>query len=152
MVLIRGAVASDARQLAALRWDLHAEDIPLDPSRREPFIDRHTRWFADALKGDWVAWVAEDSGRLYGHVFVRRVDRVPSPRDGASAIGYVTNFWVIPSMRKQGIGGELLRQMRAWAEGVPLAALVVWPSDASLRNYEDVGFTAGEVLQLPIKS
>jgi ribosomal protein S18 acetylase RimI-like enzyme len=149
-VEVRDAVASDARGLAALRWDLKAEDADLDPQTRETFIDRHTSWFLDAMAGDWKVLVAQDGLTLCGHVFVRVVDKAPSPVPGPTAIGYVTNFYVVPDRRGQGIGGRLLQGMRDWAERVPLDALVVWPSDASVAEYERAGFSGDEVLQLPI--
>ena len=49
-----------------------------------------------------------------------------------------------------GIGDRLLDAMTAWAGCKALDALVVWPSDESVANYERVGFSGGEVLQLPV--
>jgi GNAT superfamily N-acetyltransferase len=62
----------------------------------------------------------------------------------------VTNFYVVPEHRGAGIGGRLLDATTAWAGRRRLDALVVWPSDASVADYERVGFSAGQVLQLPL--
>jgi ribosomal protein S18 acetylase RimI-like enzyme len=149
-VEVREAVATDARRLAGMRWDVEAEDGGLDPESREAWVDRHTTWFKDAVTGEWQVFVAEDGLRLCGHVFVRVVDKAPSPRPGATAIGYVTNFYVVPERRGQGIGDRLLEAMTAWADRGELDVLVVWPSDESVAHYERVGFSGGEVLQLPV--
>jgi ribosomal protein S18 acetylase RimI-like enzyme len=149
-VVVREAVATDARRLAGMRWDVMAEDGGLDPETREAWVDRHTTWFKDAVTGDWQVFVAEDGLRLCGHVFVRVVDKAPSPQPGATAIGYVTNFYVVADRRGAGIGDRLLEAMTAWAGRGELDVLVVWPSDASVAHYERVGFSGGEVLQLPL--
>ena len=149
-VVVREAVATDARRLAGMRWDVEAEDGGLDPETREAWVDRHTTWFKDAVTGEWQVFVAEDGLRLCGHVFVRVVDKAPSPRPDAAAIGYVMNFCVVPERRGQGIGDRLLEAMTAWAGRGELDVLVVWPSDESVAHYERVGFSGGEVLQLPV--
>ena len=149
-VLVRAAVATDARRLAAMRWDLKADDGGLDAETREAWVDRHTTWFKDAVSGDWQVFVAEEGLRLCGHVFVRVVDQAPSPQPGPTAIGYVTNFYVLPGRRGVGIGGRLLEAMTAWAGRRALDTLVVWPSDEAVAAYERVGFSGGEVLQLPV--
>jgi len=95
-VVVREAVATDARRLAGMRWDVKAEEGGLDPGTREAWVDRHTTWFKDAVAGEWQVFVAEDGLQLYGHVFVRVVDKAPSPQPGPTAIGYVTNFYVVP--------------------------------------------------------
>ena len=41
-----------------------------------------------------------------------RDSEVPSPVPAPTAIGYVTNFWVMPAERSQGVGAELLAAMR----------------------------------------
>ena len=110
-MVVREAVATDARRLAGMRWDVKAEDGGLDPETREAWVDRHTTWFKDAVTGDWQVFVAEDGLRLCGHVFVRVVDKAPSPQPGATAIGYVTNFYVVPDRRGAGIGDRLLDAM-----------------------------------------
>ncbi len=148
---IRRASRLDARELAGMRWDFKSEDAELDPGQREWFLDRQLTWFTDALDGDWAAWVAEIDGRLRGQVWVRLVHKVPSPAPGPTEIGYVTNFWVTPPLRGQGIGKELLAAMIHWAERMPLEALVVWPSDNWVPDYEQAGFRSDRVLQLPLR-
>lgn len=147
---IRKAERSDARELAGLRWDATAEGGDLDPGDREQFMDRQLSWFLDALAGDWVAFVAEADGRLVGQLFVQECHEVPSPTPGPTAIGYVTNFWVRPDLRGRGIGRRLLAEMRTWADSRPLEALVVWPTENWVPDYEHAGFRSDRVLQLPL--
>lgn len=152
-VVIRRAIAADATQLAELRWRFKLEDSDTISVSRESFVAEHTAWFVAALESGWVAWVAEASGHLRGHVFLRLIDKVPSPDPGPTTLGYVTNFYVRPRPRNQGVGTELLRQMRTWAEAEQLDTLIVWPSEDSVQAYERAGFSAEtEILERPVRS
>jgi len=53
-------------------------------------------------------------GQLRGVHAIQRhvVDKVPSPVPAPTVIRYVTNFWVMPAERSQGVGTELLAAMR----------------------------------------
>ncbi len=149
-VVVRRAVRFDARELAGMRWDRTAEETDLDPQDREDFLDRRVTWFADALEDGWAVWVAEEDGRLRGQVFLRVVQKVPSPVNPHGALGYLSNLWVAPELRRRGLAGRLLEAAREWAQFEPLDLLVVWPTPQTQALLDQAGFRGSDVLHLPL--
>ncbi len=136
---IRQAEARDALELARLRWEFRPE-THLEQSR-EQFAREFEAWLADALASDWVAWVAEDgTGALVGCLFLRSVDKVPDPGAPNRAWGYLTNSYVAPAHRGQGLGGQLLDALIAAARERGHEFLIVWPSEDALSFYTRAGF------------
>ena len=150
-VEVRLAVAADAVRLAALRWQFRAEDAPESAGPLDAFVARAAPWFTECFDRGWAAWVAATGDDLCGHLFLRPVEKVPDPILGSTQIGYVTNFYVIPNMRERGVGGALLRAMRAWAEAARLNTAIAWPSTRSVSAWRRVGFAPPEeLLELPV--
>ncbi|MBW3554547.1 MAG: GNAT family N-acetyltransferase [Gemmatimonadetes bacterium] len=54
--------------------------------------------------------------------------------------GYVTNSYVAPSHRDQGLGGRLLGVVIAAARERKHEFLIVWPSDEAVSFYTRAGF------------
>jgi GNAT superfamily N-acetyltransferase len=93
--------------------------------------DRNDLYMRLASSADWhqladLRWRlmtddAEDAGRLDG------------------SWGYLTNCYVLPPYRKEGVGSGLLDAVKGWAEAQRLELLVVWPSERSYPFYERSG-------------
>lgn len=138
-VTVRRAEPKDASELARLRWEFRPEDQPnqgLDEFSRE-----FEHWFAEASVSDWMAAVADDGGgALVGCAFLRSVGKVPNPGRRDRAWGYVTNSYVAPAHRRQGVGGRLLELVIAAARERGHEFLIVWPSEEALSFYARAGF------------
>lgn len=141
---IRRATPADAAALARLRWEFKAEDSPdAEPSD----VAVAERWIAERLAGGtWLAWVAEEAGDVVAHVFLALVERVPDPFEPNHSLGYLTNFYTVPSWRGRGLGAALLRAARDHARTLPLETVIVWPSEASEALYRREGFATPESL------
>lgn len=138
-VTVRRAEPRDARGLARLRWQFRPEDQTgrsLDQFSRE-----FEEWLVAALASDWMAAVADaGSGTLVGCVFLRSVSKVPNPGARDRAWGYVTNSYVAPGYRGQGIGGRLLDVVIAAARERSHEFLIVWPAEEAVSLYARAGF------------
>jgi GNAT superfamily N-acetyltransferase len=147
---VRPARPADATVLARLRWAFKQED-QAQPVQARP-VEQAERWIRDRLgDGRWLAWVAESSGQIRGHVFLHLVERMPDPYEENRPIGYVTNFYVTQSHRNRGIGRALLDALKRHAQGADLDTLIVWPSEQSSRLYQRAGFLPpAELLELPL--
>jgi GNAT superfamily N-acetyltransferase len=150
--IIRPAGPGDAAALAALRWQFKVEDDGGNvPEDEEKFTAECEGWLRARMAGPWRAWLAEVEGRPCGHVFVSLVEKVPSPFPGSEALGYVTNFYVIPEHRNRGLGKALLDEVTRYARAHQLDTLIVWPSERSTPLYQRCGFgRPGELLEQPV--
>jgi GNAT superfamily N-acetyltransferase len=151
-IRIRRAGAGDAPELARLRHRFKVEDGERGAPDPERFLADCRAWLRDRLAGGrWLAWVADEDGRLRGHVFVNRVEKVPSPFPGSTELGYVTNFYVEPACRGRGLGRALLAAVDDHARAHRFDTLVVWPSERSAALYRRAGYAApAELLELPV--
>ena len=129
--------------LADLRWRLQTDDRPIDdPAAYDAFV----RAFidisrADPRSGELFHWVAALDHQLLGAMSVVIVRKVPSPNALASSWGYLTNSYVLPEARDEGVGSALLGAVKRWAKDLDLELLVVWPSDRAYPFYERAGFS-----------
>lgn len=138
-VTVRHAEPGDAPELARLRWEFRPED------QRRQGLDGFSRdfeeWLAGALAAEWMAAVAEEgTGALVGCMFLRSVSKVPNPGARSRAWGYVTNSYVAPAHRGQGLGARLLDAVIAAAQERGHEFLIVWPSEEAVSFYTGAGF------------
>jgi ribosomal protein S18 acetylase RimI-like enzyme len=70
------------------------------------------------------------------------VEKVPHPsrRRWERPIGYVTNVYIEPDLRNEGLGGRLMDEALAFARERRVAEVVVWPSARSVSFYRRAGF------------
>lgn len=144
MPRVRSATPGDADELARLRWDFRVEHgTPADRSF-DDFLEEFVGFARSVLAegSPWRAWVAEEGDRLVGCVWFQLVEKVPHPsrRRWERPIGYVTNVYVEPDRRNEGLGGRLMDQALAFARERDVAEVVVWPSTRSVSFYRRAGF------------
>ncbi len=106
------------------------------------YVRRFSAFAANALSGDdWRAWVAESGERLVGAMWLQTVPRVPAPgRGDPRPIGYLTNAYVEPDHRSQGLGSRLLQTVVEHCEATAHVLVMAWPADDAYRFYERQGF------------
>jgi GNAT superfamily N-acetyltransferase len=153
-ILIRPATPADAPALARSRFRFRAglgEAIEAE----EAFVRRAAAWFAARLAtGAWHGWVAvADDGEIVGHVFVQLVEKIPNPLPEPEAIGYLTNFYVVPERRNRGLGGRLIGAALAACDGLDLESVILWPTEESRSLYLRHDFAPpAKVLERPAPS
>ncbi len=127
--------------LAELRYRFRSE-MGAPNEGREAFVGRVSAWLGERLDGRlWRAWVAvAEDGRVVGHAFAQLIEKIPNPVPEAEYILYITNVYVLPELRNQGIGGQLLEAaLAAWPEKEKESA-ILWPSEESVSLYQRHGF------------
>lgn len=136
--------------MARLRWEFSEGETA--GTTFDKFRDGFTRFLNEAFcRNNWNVWVAEQESRLIANMFVHQVMRVPRPGQTHDRWGYVTNVFVSPGFRDQGIGSELFRTVVDWAQEQAMELLLVWPSDESVAFYERLGFVrSAEALELAL--
>ena len=139
---IRFATRADAPTLAAMRYEFRSALQPATENRTD-FVKRAEVWMRDRLASpEWRAWVATDSSRIVGNIWLHRMEKMPNPVGEAAAIGYITNTFVLPELQSSGIGSALLRAVIEFSEREGYHTLVLWPAPRSRAFYERQGFAA----------
>jgi GNAT superfamily N-acetyltransferase len=149
---VRRGDVDDARRLAELRYRFRAAEDPV-AEPRAAFLRRCERWMRERLAsegGRWRCWVAEEGGRLCGHVWVARIPKVPNPVDEPEAHAYLTNMFVEPDRRGRGLGSALLEAALAWCRREGIGSVVLWPTERSRPLYRRFGFASGGVRELEV--
>jgi GNAT superfamily N-acetyltransferase len=141
---IRAASMADIQELARLRFQLYTEYTPSIAEPFDAYRERFVPFAGDALANEepWRAWAAEEDGRLVGAMWLQTVPRVPAPgRSDPRPIGYLTNAYVEPAFRGQGLGSTMLAAVLEHCETHGFELIVAWPADDAYGFYERAGFT-----------
>jgi GNAT superfamily N-acetyltransferase len=144
---IRRASADDAPALARLRYEFRASLAePSEPI--DAFLPRCADWMARRLGDDdrWRAWVAERDGRIVGTIWLATLEKMPNPAPEPEEYGYITNTYVIPSARGEGVGDALIGEAVRWCEERGVHAIVLWSTARSAPLYRRHGFDDPERL------
>src|SRR6266705_3208980 len=142
MIRIRLARSGNCRALAELRYRFRAEAGSVTEAKSR-FVQRCTSWMKKRFRTgsyQWRCWVLEDGKRMLGHVCVQLFEKIPNPVNEPELHAYVTNFYVIPEMRNQGLGKRLLNKALSWCRARRIDAVILWPSPASKLFYHQYGF------------
>jgi ribosomal protein S18 acetylase RimI-like enzyme len=132
-VTIRSATKAD-RELLRELWEAFAEELDDPPYLRETWQEAWTDLSATVRDG--VALIAEENGRAVGFVFCVLGDR-------GRKTAHVTDIYVRPEARRQGIGQALLAGVvePAREAGLDHVSLEVLLRNADARRlYERLGF------------
>lgn len=138
------ASPDDIDELARLRHALYDEygeaDIPL-ADYLPAFRAFASRALADPR---WRAWVAREGGRIVATMWIEVVERIPQPirTGGGRPIGYLTNAYVDPGHRNEGLGTRMLTEIRDWAHAEGVGTVLCWPApgEDAERFYARAGF------------
>jgi len=145
MVRIRLATSDDCHALAEMRYRFRAETEFVSETKSR-FVRRCTSWMTTRFRGNacrWRCWVLDDGKQLLGQVWVQLFQKIPNPvKEEPELHAYVTNFYVVPGIRNQGLGTRLLTTALSWCRSRETDAVILWASPASESLYRRCGFVA----------
>ena len=146
-IIIRLAEATDAADLAQLRFKFRAEQDPATEAEAD-FLARCNAWMAVRLApgSQWRCWIAEEAGRLVGTIWLQIIEKIPNPGVEAENHGYISNLYVKPSRRSAGLGSMLLDTCLRFCEKEAVDAVILWPTPRSRPLYERYGFAVRDDL------
>jgi GNAT superfamily N-acetyltransferase len=141
-VRIRLARSGDSRALADLRYRFRTETEPATETKRR-FLRRCASWMKKRFRSGaypWRCWVLDDGEQLLGHVCVQLFEKIPNPVDDEPELhAYVTNFYIVPEMRSQGLGKRLLNKALSWCRAQGADAIILWATPRSRSLYRRYG-------------
>jgi len=141
---IRPATEMDLEALIALRIQLLEAEEP-------GFEVALSAWFRSHLADvSFLAWVADDGGRVVAASGLTVIDRPPYPGNPRGLDGLVTNMYTLPAYRRRGLARQLLEVLIAHARRVGITRLFLEASREGQPLYEEFGFrlTRGMALTL----
>jgi len=150
MTRIRLARSGDYRALAAMRYRFRAETSVVNEAK-PVFVKRCTSWMKKRFRkgsSPWRCWVVEEGKELLGHVCVQLFEKIPNPVNELELHAYITNCYIIPEIRNQGVGKRLLNTALSWCRARGADAVILWPSPASKSFYRRSGFVPSDIFEL----
>jgi GNAT superfamily N-acetyltransferase len=136
-VAVRLAGAGDGPAVASLRaaWSAEWHGAAAD----EAFRDRFGAWWADEGRRRlvWLAWAGDVP---VGTVTLITLERMPWPGKPASRWGHLSNAYVLPDWRSQGVGTVLVGALLSHARSAGYARVALSPSERSVPFYRRAGF------------
>src|SRR5262245_27808477 len=134
---VRRATQSDAERLARLRFEFRGPRAPNVESEAE-FLTRCAAWMYSRLTPSsiWRVWLVERNGEPAGAVWLQIVEKLPNPTSEPELHAYLSNFYVRPAYRNDGIGSALLRTALLECTRLDVDSVFLWPSARSRSLYE----------------
>jgi GNAT superfamily N-acetyltransferase len=148
---IRPATPEDTPALTRLRWEFSSEEARQAVPYHQFAGEFVAFWNQASAGGDWQAWVAERDGALIGNIYLQVIHKLPRPNAETACFGYITNMYIQPEYRQQGVGADLLQASVAWASAAGLQFLLLWYSAEGHPFYRRHGFVdVNGALHLPL--
>ena len=154
-VRVRRATAEDAIILATLRYEFRSA-IGVAIELPEEFVARCHGWMRERLSNDvlWCAWIAEtldEGGPLAtGAVWLQLIEKVPNPVVEKETHAYITNLFVLESVRGRGAGSMLLEAAITECESRDVDTIILWPTPRSRSLYERHGFSTTDAVMVRV--
>jgi len=99
-----------------------------------------------------VHFIAESGDGIVGNIVCQVVPLVPRPCRVHDSCAVITDNYVKPTDRSNGIGSELLRRAVEWARELDLELIIVWPSEQARIFYGRHGFSERtEIMELVLR-
>lgn len=123
--MIRVAGLNDLKRLCELYKELHAYHVKLKPEKfRMPNDDK---FFTDTMtdflnSSEWITLVHEENGIIGAYAIFKAFDS-DTPDEVPRRVCYITHFTVTESLRRQGIGTELMNKVCELAGSVKCDAV-----------------------------
>lgn len=151
-MIYRLANVRDLEALSIMRWLHEYEEGCQSEITKVEFINYCKAFLENGIKnGTWAYWVAEDNGNIVSNIYINKIRKVPKPQKLFAEIGYVTNVHTKAEYRNKGIGTELIKNVKQWANENQIELLFVWPSEKSVRFYARHGFrNQNEIMELEL--
>ncbi|GAB3551926.1 hypothetical protein GCM10027404_21760 [Arthrobacter tumbae] len=142
MAITRRYREDDLYGVAALRatWASNAQHR-VSPELR--FLESFKQWLHSNPR---TIFVAEDEGGLIGMVNLQVFQRMPKPGQEASCWVYLSNAFVLPGNRNEGIGSSLLRATISYARSIGVARITLSTTTDSIDFYKRAGFKPADEL------
>ena len=138
---IRKATLFDLNSLIALRLDYLKLEGSLPREQEITVLGQLKKYFIKHIpSGDFIAILAEDSGKIASAAFLVITERPAGPDFLTGRCGTVLNVLTYPEYRRQGISTQVLLALIEEAENMEVSILDLFATPEGRRVYKKLGF------------
>ena len=105
-------------------------------------------WLTEHFGRDFSAWIAEIDGRPVASAGLLWFSHPPGPANPLGREAYILNVYTRPEARRLGLARALMERLIEEARASGVRRIWLRASPAGRPLYEDMGFRAGNYLQL----
>jgi len=139
MISIRELNKDELLHIAELRWQFQTEQLEQLGNKQE-FLVACVNQLKSPEMANYVHFGALLGDNIIAIASLCVINMVPRPHKVIDQFGYLTNVYMIPQYRSQGIGSQLIKFIHDYAVTQDLELLLVWPSDESIEFYKSLGY------------
>ncbi len=150
----RLAKEQDWLQLAEMKW-LHCEEDEADYGEGKYALSSISKaaFFSEYLAfmqthRDYRVYVACEGEMILSAMFVYLIPKTPKPNREQKYIAYLTNVYTRKEYRNQGIGAQLMQEIKEDLAKMHCELMFAWPSEKSISWYSRNGFAADPELMV----
>ncbi len=149
-IVVRPAALEELDIAGDLRASMATEDGLRWDDESPGWRARYVRFFRQKqASGDAQLFYAEHDGEIVGMAAFSVLDEYRAATFGQPR-GWVNSLFVVPKWRRHGIARELMQAGLAWLRRRGCVIARLRTSDEGERLYEQLGFTYGREMELPL--
>lgn len=141
MIDYRLATQKDIEALVRLRIDFLEEFQPDACEQKTECQKLLHEYFTSAIpRSEFVAWLAEDGGKIVGTSGLSFYSIAPSLKNLTGKIAYILNMYTIPSYRGKGIASALFERIVGEAKNRGYKKILLHATESGRPVYQKFGF------------
>jgi GNAT superfamily N-acetyltransferase len=150
-VSIRPATPSDLATLLEFRLAMLATVFAQEagPTLDQAILrDDNEKWIGEHLGRDFFAWIADVDGEAAASAGLMWFAHPPGPINPIGREAYIFNVYTRPEARRMGLARALMERLVEEAKAAGVRRIWLRSSDDGRPLYEELGFRAGNYLEL----
>ena len=141
MINYKKADLNELDEIIRCRMEFIREDIGPQTSETEATIQAQLQeYLKNHLNRDCYVFAAEEEGRIISIAFLLILEKPANPRFPHGRIGDILNVYTVPEKRRQGIAGNLIKQIMDFGKTQNLDFLELKAAPMGYPLYKELGF------------
>ena len=141
MIDYKKADLSEIDEIIKCRLDFLREDVgPQTPEDEATMKAQLQEYFKNHLNRDCFVFTAEEDGKIISSAFLLILEKPANPSFLHGRIGNIMNVYTVPEKRRQGIAGNVIKQIMDFGKTQNLDFLELKAAPMGYPLYKKLGF------------